>query len=337
MTSRRTFCATAASVVGGSLVAGKATAQSGTATVTGTIKSAVGASLGDSHMVLARDDPFEWFRADIDSNGEFRADVPVDTDYGLVYFDQEQGDSMNPEFDGVPVIYSLGDVSVGSGEKNIGSYTVPEGYVINVRIESPDGNPLQNVPLSFYTQSGEGTGPGSYTTNERGYVTHIDNERPGIELAESMRLSTHPRGDAPRVTLASIFANEDKELTAVLRKPDEYRSVVVREDVEGTVTPGIVEQESSGDDSTESSQVATASTDRNRMTTASTDRNRMTTASTDRNRMTTASGGDNASAQRGFLSNSGDDPPLLSNPANLTVGGFVLSVGGIVYQMVGGK
>lgn len=40
---------------------------------------------------------------------------------------------------------------------------------------------------------------------------------------------------------------------------------------------------------------------------------------------------------RGFFSNSGDDPPFISNVFNLTVLGFVLSIVGLMYQMFEGR
>lgn len=41
--------------------------------------------------------------------------------------------------------------------------------------------------------------------------------------------------------------------------------------------------------------------------------------------------------QRGLFSNSGDEPEFVSNPFNLTMLGFVLSVAGIVHQMLQGR
>ncbi|MFB6298347.1 MAG: hypothetical protein ABEH56_07485 [Salinirussus sp.] len=41
--------------------------------------------------------------------------------------------------------------------------------------------------------------------------------------------------------------------------------------------------------------------------------------------------------QRGFLSNSGDEPAFISNPLNLTTIGFLLSVAGIAHQLLQGR
>lgn len=315
MRSRREFCATTAATVGGCLVAGTAAAQSETA-VSGTVDSAIGESLGDSHIVFVHQETYEWYRAPIDGDGQFGTSLPTGATYQLTYFDQEVGNPINGDFDGVPAIADLDGLTVDSETDDVGSYTVPEGYVVEIRIEDPDGNPLQNVPLSFYTRSGNGTGPSTYTTNEYGQVTHYDNDRPGIELTGSMRVSTHPPGGDGGQTLGTVFANESKAVTLVLPNPGDYRNVIVREDVEGTATPGIVE-----DTSTPAGGEAAGATP----------------TATPMESSQAGVGSDGVTSRRGFFSNDADEPAALSNPMNLTVGGFVLSVGGIVYQMIGGK
>jgi hypothetical protein len=50
----------------------------------------------------------------------------------------------------------------------------------------------------------------------------------------------------------------------------------------------------------------------------------------------TGSDGGGGAPQRGFFSNSGNDPPFLTNVFNLTVLGFLLSIVGIIYQMMEG-
>ena len=302
--------------LGGTLLFGTASAQSDTSTVSATVESAFGSSLTDSHVVFSNTETREWYRADIAKDGSLRTSVPSGYGYDVVFFNQPQGSLIDPEFNGVPVIQDLDSIDVGGSEKTLGSYTVPEGHVAQLRVENEDGNPLQNVPLSFYTPSGAGTGPSSFTTNENGYVINVESSQPGIELAGSMTVRTHAPGGGGEV-LAQLFVDSDTSSTAVLRNQDDYTNVIEREDTDGTATPGIVEQEQSTPDP---SAPDTAAPDPSAPDQAA-----------------SAPADDSASAQRGFLSNSGDDPPLLSNPANLTVGGFVLSVGGIVYQMVGGK
>jgi hypothetical protein len=306
MYSRRQFCATTTIGLGSSLLLGTASAQSDTTTVTATVESAFGSSLTDSHVVFVNQETVEWYRADIAKDGSLQTSVPSGYGYDVVFFNQPQGSAINPEFNGVPVVQDLDSIDVGDSEKALGSYTVPEGHVAQLRIENEAGNPLQNVPLSFSTPSGAGVGSGDFTTNENGYVFHVENSQPGIELAGSVTMRTHGAGGKGGV-LAQLFVDSDMSSTAVLRNPDDYANIIEREGTAGTATSGIVEQEQSTPDPSAPDQAAAASV------------------------------GDGASARRGFLSNSGDEPPLLSNPTNLTIGGFVLSVGGIVYQMVGGK
>lgn len=48
-------------------------------------------------------------------------------------------------------------------------------------------------------------------------------------------------------------------------------------------------------------------------------------------------GGGSSGQQRGFFSNSGNEPEFISNPFNLTTLGFLLSVAGIIHQMMQGR
>jgi len=48
-------------------------------------------------------------------------------------------------------------------------------------------------------------------------------------------------------------------------------------------------------------------------------------------------GDDSEERQRGFFSNGGDEPEFVSDAFNLTMLGFLLSVGGIVHQMLQGR
>lgn len=326
MHSRRAFCTATAGAVGGSLLVGRTRAQSETVTVSGTVQSAVGASLADSHVVLVHQETYEWYRAGIGSDGSFSASVPTGAEYYLVFFDQEQGDLLNPEFNGVPAIADLDEFRVDS-ETDLGSYTVPEAHVVTIRIQNPEGNPLQNVPLSFRVPSGNGTGPGAHTTDENGYVSHVQNDRPGIELAGSVTVETH-RPDGSGETLDALFVDENIEVTTVLRNQDEYSSIVEREATEGTATPEIVEQTDEPDRVTAESDGSADEPDR-----SADDPNSGDPVSAESGGEATGPSAD----RRGFLSNGGDEPEALSNPMNLTVGGFVLSVVGILSQLLGGS
>lgn len=319
MTNRREFCSNTAAAVCGCLLLGSAKGQSDATTVSGTVQSAAGASVGDSRVVLVNHDTREWYRAGLGDSGEFTKSIPTGATYDLMYFDGEVGDLISPDFDGVPAVADLDAVAVDTETDALGDYTVPEGYLIHIRIEDPEGNPLQNVPLSFYPSSGNGTGPSAYTTNENGYVTHVKSDRPGIELSASVTVRTHPPGGGGE-TLLTVFADEQKEKTAILRNPDEYNNVIVREDTDGSTTPATVESTDSStpEETAESTDSSTPTTQQ--------------IAGTDQS----AQSGD-GQQQRGFLSNSADEPAVLSDPMTLTVGGFILSVVGIINQMLGGK
>ena len=197
----------------------------------------------------------------------------------------------------------------------LGKYTVPEGFVTMIQVVDSDGNPLENVPLSFYTQYGAGTGPRSFTTNSEGYVTHAASSEPGIELAGSMTIRTHP-ASADGELLDNIFVDEEMSVTVVLRNPEEYNGIVVHD---------------------ESSEVTEAQTPSASDPTAQSTGTKIEKTAAQQSASGSLTSDNSNSVQRGFFSNGANEPEALSDPMNLTVGGFLLSVAGIVFQMVGGK
>jgi len=145
MHSRREFCATTTVGLGSFLLFGTASAESDMTSVSATVESAVGTSLADSHVVFVDQETIEWHRADIASDGTVQTSLPSEASYDVVFFHQPQGSPIHPEFDRVPVIYDLDSVDIDESETALGSYTLPEGHVTQLRVENEDGNPLQNV------------------------------------------------------------------------------------------------------------------------------------------------------------------------------------------------
>ena len=319
MPSRRRFCTQAATAVGGCFITGTVAAQSGSTRVSASVEAEAGTALTDSHVVFADQETHEWYRADIDQNGTFSAELPSNTGYDVVFFHQRQGDLMRSAFDGVPVIADLDQIRVENESLELGTYTVPEGFVTTIRVVDSNGNPLEDVPLSFYTRQGAGTGPRSFTTNADGYVTHVASSQAGIELAGSMTIRTHPRGGGGEL-LDTTFIDEEKSLSVVLRNPEEYDDIVVHAD--------------SGEQTDTASETRAPSTE---VTGVKPSGTASGTTTPQQSPSDSSTGGDPSTGQRGFFSNGANEPDALSNPMNLTIGGFVLSVAGIVFQMVGGK
>lgn len=315
MPSRRRFCTQTAAAVGGCFLAGSAVAQSDSTGVSASVVAETGTALTDSHVVFADRETHEWYRADINEDGHFSADLPSNTGYDVIFFHQKQGDLMRSVFDGVPVIADLDQIRVENEPMELGKYTVPEGAVTMIQVVDSDGNPLENVPLSFYTQYGAGTGPRSFTTNSDGYVTHAASSEPGIELAGSMTIRTHP-ASADGELLDNIFVDEEMSVTVVLRNPEEYNGIVVHD---------------------ESGEVTEAKTPSASDPTAQSTGTEIEKTAAQQSASGSLTSDNSNSVQRGFFSNGANEPEALSDPMNLTVGGFLLSVAGIVFQMVGGK
>jgi hypothetical protein len=287
--------------------------------VNASVVAETGTALTDSHVVFADRETHEWYRADIDEDGNFSVDLPSNTGYDVIFFHQKQGDLMRSAFDGVPVIADLDQIRVENEPMELGNYTVPEGFMTMIQVVDSDGNPLENVPLSIYTQYGAGTGPRSFTTNSDGYVTHAASSEAGIELAGSMTIRTHP-ASADGELLDNIFVDKETSVTVVLRNPEEYNGIVVH-DESGEVTEPTPEAQtpSASDPTTQSTGTVPEKTAAQQSASGS------------------LTGDNSNSVQRGFFSNGANEPEALSDPMNLTVGGFLLSVAGIVFQMVGGK
>lgn len=319
--TRREVCASLSAIVlGSTTVAGTVAAQSETVTVSGTVKSDAGTALAGNTIEFIDRESFRPTRAEVGTDGGFETELASGSAYDVTYFHHSPGRLIHPDFDSVPVIYALEEVHTEQGAVDLGTATIPRGVVTQIRIVDGDDNPLQNVPLSFSAPNNVGTGPSAFTTNERGYVTNVDASEPGIELAAEVVVRTHPPGGDGGEILGRVFASGDsEEFTFTLRNPDDYTNVIVRTDAETTGTPV-----PSGETPTTVPETSAGTPTPTPAPTASPDASRSSPAQSSEER------------QRGFFSNSGTGPDFLANPVNLTTAGFLLSVGGIAYQLVNG-
>lgn len=312
--TRREFCgATGAVFLSGMTLSETVSAQQ-SSTVTGSVQSAVGTSVDDGHIVFSNHETREWTRAEISASGQFEAALSETGEYDLIFFHQPIGDTLVPDFNGIPVSADLTTMEITDGQADAGSFTIPQGHRMMVRIVNNDGNPLQNVPLSFYLPSGAGTGSSDFTTNANGYVQHVDASDPGIELAGPMTTRLHPRSDdAEFKTLGRVLADKPREETFILTDPGEYTNIIER---------------STDGDRRSATPMPDPSTAQ-----ASATQSALTPA-----QPSDSSGSTTSDAQRrGFFSNSGDEPAFISDPLNLTTLGFFLSVAGIAHQMIRGQ
>jgi len=315
--TRRGFCA---STVGAAAVA--ATGAVGTARaqaeldVSGTITSEVNADpTGTRVELFLSSDPLQRMRATIGSDGGFSGTIPEAGTYQVVYFN-EGGDGLIEEPDDLPLVYFLTEIPIEEGG-DLGEFTLPEGLLASIQCVDADGNPIENLPINFRAANGSGVSPGAFTTTPNGYVKFVGASQTGVELAGETSIEVQPPSrDGGGDRLREINVTEQFELRLTVPDPTRYPDVTVNDGDGATATPTATTPESgSQGDATTPTPASDTQPD-------------STTA--------TATSG----RTRGFFSNSAageGEPGFLSNAVNLTTIGFLMSVAGIAYQMVGGR
>lgn len=189
---------------------------------------------------------------------------------------------------------------------DLGEFGVSQAHDVSMRFVNEDGNPIENLPVSFRSETGRGLPPGKFTTNSEGYVKHIGASQPGVEMVGDLRVEVKPPdnpGEDDEVRESSVTSSD--EFVFRIRNPTQYPFVSVAGEETETNTEAEATSSSDGGSDT-------------------------TVASADRE----------SGASRGFLSNRapGEEPTgPLSNAVNITTLGFLLSVAGIAYQLVEGR
>lgn len=300
--SRRRFCLTTAgiatSVTGAS--AGHAVAQE-EIQVSGTVRSEVGADpAGTTVDIFKSSDPTQRVRTTIGSDGRFSASLPGSGAYDIVYINQTDSTGLVRDPDELPLVYFVTETQI-SESGDLGEFVLPEGHPVSIRCVTSEGDPIENLPVNFRAENGFGVRPGAFTTTPTGMVKFTGTSRTGVELGGSTTIEVQPpsQSGAPD-RLQTISVSEEMEVEVTVPNPTQYPDVVVNRSGETRTATGT-------GTASESSQDRTTGDD--------------------------GLGG----RQRGFLSNSENEPAFLSNPFNLTTLGFLLSVGGIIHQMMGGS
>ncbi|MFB6105880.1 MAG: hypothetical protein ABEJ70_02800 [Halobacteriaceae archaeon] len=196
-------------------------------TVSGRVESAVGATLeGTVVEVIDDENPRERRRAVLDADGAFEVDLPRTATYRVVYFEETGNDGLVEAEDGVPLLFDLDTVDV-SADADLGTFTLPEGYLTDVRFVDGDDNPLEGVPANFRTPSGEGLAPGSFTTTAAGYVEHVGASETGVDLSGDVGVEVQPPGGGRPTALQRVAVTEDTEYTVTVPDPEQYAGVTV--------------------------------------------------------------------------------------------------------------
>ncbi len=303
MLNRRRFCLSAgmAAVASTGTVVGQTTAQQ-EIQVSGTVRSEVDADPASTTIeIFKTSDPSQSLQATIESDGQFSGSLPGTGTYQLVYINQTSTAELITEQDDLPLVYYFTEMEITDGG-DLGEFVLPEGEPVSIQCVDTDGRPIENLPVNFRSENGYEVQPDAFTTNPEGYVQFSDASEPGVELAGTTTIEIRPQSGSP-VQLREIAVTEQMDLRLTVTKPSQYQNV----EINGATAS---DEQSSGTVSAQPSE----------------------TVSAQPNGTTGAAG-----RQRGFFSNSGNEPAFLSNPINLTTLGFLLSVAGIIHQMLGGK
>ena len=298
--NRRRFCAAGALTLSSPPILGSASAQN-RIKVTGTVSSEAGADVAGVEFRLSNDVQEDIaVMTTVDSSGEISLTLPATGPHRVTIFDE------SVENNNIPVVYSFTNVSI-SGDGDIGEFVIPEAYQTDIRFVSNDGNPIEDLPVNFRAENGTGVSPGTFTTDSSGYAKYAGATERGVELSSPTEIEIQPPSAPEQIQpVQTVFVTESAEFEYSIANPEQYNAVIV--------------DDSTGSDETEQKQTNSTGTGVTEQQQAD---------STD---------SDETEQQRGLLSNNQSERGgPLSNPTNLTTLGFLLSVGGIAYQLVGGR
>lgn len=276
----------------------------------------------------------------LNSEGRFSAEVDSYSEVGIALYKRQYA-PLAPIRNDIPHVYGLGDYGTGTG-RDLGTISVPRGYLIQMRALDANGDPVEDAQPHL-RHEGHGTADYTLTTNSNGYMQISDTDFTGLELRGSVEATmTIPSdGDTERLN-KSIDFNSSAEVIFQVDEGVTVRDSSTDTESQTTASTNTVTQSTTDPSVPSTTSAPTASpTTRPTPTTAptgspTTTRSPVPTQTTDAGATPRSTTGESR-PQRGFLSNGNPgELSFLSNPFFLTVGGFVLSVGGIFYQLVQG-
>ncbi|WP_332899433.1 hypothetical protein [Haladaptatus sp. CMSO5] len=339
--SRRDFisngvgCATGAAVLSGS-----ASAADDTAILSATVVAHNGNPVANRKIAVSGQGGLDYHETD--SDGILEAEVASNQRYKLGLYKSGSGQLHAPELNGVPHIEGLGYHSVGSGRTDIGTLKVPEAYLVDVRVLDSDGNPVANAEPDFRDDSGFGGSAYLLSTNKEGYLVIRNADFTGIEATGIVEFTVTIPGDTDGE------ANKQYSDSFNITEPSTIR---VKEGEGMTIHSGTNNENSAKTTPTPTSSPTSTETTIAEKTSTKTAAPNSAPAPTTQSASTTSAGTETTvekavsstttetSHQRGFFKNGEnvEDAAFLTDPLFMTVGGFALSVVGIVYQLIRGK
>ncbi|MCT9095510.1 twin-arginine translocation signal domain-containing protein [Haloarchaeobius sp. HME9146] len=130
----------------------------------------------------------------------------------------------SPKQDGSPDIYYLQCcVDVSNRPVNLGTFQLPEAYLLQVLATDEAGSPIEDARVRVVQRRfGGGWGSGTHTTNSSGLLQYADADHPGTELVGDVLVQVSPPADdghfVDRTYEREIELQEPRTETFVLEK-----------------------------------------------------------------------------------------------------------------------
>jgi hypothetical protein len=172
------------------LLFGESSAQN-SITVTGTLTTQADTDVSGLEFRLSSVEGKNNPEIIVGSDGEIETTVLNPGTFRVTIFDY------STEFNKLPAVYSFPNIVI-DGDGDIGEFTLPEAYKVDIRCLDTDGNPVSGLPISFRAPNGTGTSPGTFTTTADGYVKYKNAAQHGVELADGVEIELQ-RPDNPDV------------------------------------------------------------------------------------------------------------------------------------------
>lgn len=326
---RRRFLRTITVVGAISGVAGIGSARSSTTTVRGRVVDHRGDPVQNRIVKNYGDSSFDVYT---DSEGVFKADVESGSRLKLTLYKGNENTLIAPDKNEVPHVYTIGGFTVSGASSDLGDLQIPEAHLVRMQALDSDGNPVEGANPGVRHV---GSGIGSYymSTRSDGWAYIRNAEVDGIELAGDVKLSM----EIPTDGGGSMVYRTEK----TINEPRAFKFQVgdgITEVGSGSSQSDTEAQTNTPTESTTTGKEDSATTERTPTLTGSKQTSKTESQAKEMGTPTpTATSPTTPGMQRGFFSNnsSGDYGPL-DDPFFLTVGGFALSVAGIIHNMVRG-
>lgn len=217
--SRRFFCGAGVGVLSSPLLIGSSSAQNAI-TVTGQLTSQADADVSGLEFYLSNVETSDSARITLDSSGDISTTISEPGTFRVTVYD------FSPEFNKLPVVYSFPNIDIGE-DGDIGEFTLPEAYQVDIRCLDTQGNPIENLPVNFRAPNGTGMSPGTFTTTAEGYVKYTTADQPGVELAGEVDIEVQVPSNPDTVEqIRTVTVSGSDEIELTISNAEQYtRSV----------------------------------------------------------------------------------------------------------------